>query len=134
MRCSTGGDTDDAGEAAVCTDVSGRSAGGELLPPLNANPHVAPQFVALSSSGDQVTFDFSGSAAIQIGDSNESFVLVIKTNRKSFTAGSSSIIDGGVANVASFAPTPEPAFAGLLLGGLFVVGLFLARRFQVRQS
>jgi hypothetical protein len=33
-----------------------------------------------------------------------------------------------------FDPTPEPAYAGLLVGGLFGLGLLVARRFQARQS
>jgi hypothetical protein len=105
------------------TDVGICSACADLLAPIGGS-HIAPQFVGRSVTGDQLTFDFGGMAATQIGDSNESSILVIKTNITSSAGGSSSIIDGGTANVSSFAPTPEPAFYGLLslgMAGLFVI-------------
>jgi hypothetical protein len=113
------------------TDVGTCSGCSDLIPAVGPS-HIAPQFVGRSSLGDQLTFDFGGSIFTQIGNLNESDVLVIKTNATQFASGSSSIIDGGVASVASLAPgvvsAPEPS--SLLLSGLGIGGLMLllARR------
>lgn len=114
----------DVGQCTAC------SPAGDLLTPIGPL-HVSPQFVGRGPSGDNIIFDFGGSVATQIGDSNESTILVIRTDRKTFNVGSSSIIDGGTANVSSLAPAPEPALAGLFVGGLFGLGLVVARRFRV---
>jgi len=116
------------------TDVgicSACSPAGDLLAAIGPS-HVAPQFIGRGAAGDDIVFDFGGSSATQIGDSNESSVLVIRTNATNYTSGSSSVINGGTANVESFAPAavPEPATAGLLLGPL----AFVAYRFRAPRS
>ena len=114
----------DVGQCSACSPV------GDLIAAVGPL-HVAPQFVGRGVSGDTVIFDFGGTVATQIGDSNESSILVIRTDATRFIGGSSSIIDGGVTSVASLAPAPEPGLVGLLLGGLFAVGLVFARRYRV---
>jgi hypothetical protein len=64
----------------------------------------------------------------------EGTTLVVFTKATSFGSASILVQDDGQLNVQGFAPTPEPAYAGLLLGGLFGLGLLVARRFQTRQS
>ncbi len=56
-------------------------------------------------------------------------LMVIRTNATAYTLGSISLIDGGVASVAGFAPTPEPTSMALLGIGLAgMCGYRLRRR------
>jgi len=115
------------------TDVGICSACADLIAPVGPTKF-APESIGRSGSGNVVEFQFDPSAVIT--GNNESFVLVIRTNLPAYIPGSTSIIDGGIDNVNSFAPSavPEPVSAGLLLGTLFGAGLFVARRFRVVQS
>jgi len=87
----------------------------------------APNLAIRSIDGGGVSFDFSVAGNV-INPGNTSRELVIHTNATTFTPGSTSLIDGGVAslqtfspNSSSFGPTnPEPStwllFAGCFLG------------------
>jgi len=63
-------------------------------------------------------------------------ILVIRTSATTYENPplNSSAQDGGTVNFMGYDPTPEPGFAGLLLSGLFGVGLIVARRFRVVQN
>ena len=115
---------DDVGICSACSPI------GDLISPIGPL-HIAPQFVARGVSGSSIVFDFGGTLSTQIGDSNESSVLVIKTNATTFGKGSSSIIDGGIATVASLAPATVPEPSTGILVGLVAVGFFMARRFRL---
>lgn len=90
---------------------------------------VAPLLVDRSNDGNTVGFDFLpypfGPGYVQPGQAT--FILGIRTNATQFTEGTTSIIDGGIDTVKSFAPAvPEPtSMAALALG---LVGLIRKRR------
>jgi hypothetical protein len=90
---------------------------------------VSPATISRTADGSVVGFNFSptlvGATSLQ---------LLIRTNATTFGSGSIGVIDGGGLTLVGFAPAPEPAYAGLLLGGLFGLGLLVARRFQAKQS
>lgn len=80
-------------------------------------------------TGDVVGFSFSPPDSAKIQPGMTSNVLVISTNATNFTSGDASVIDGGVATVASFGPAsavPEPG--SMLLLGTGVLGLMSMRR------
>lgn len=118
------GSSTDVGYCTDCPDVINLGAAGDA--------NIAPTTVDRSADGNVIGFNFNP-AGIQNG--GDTFALVIKTNASAadFT-GSTTFLDGGIAAVNSYDPVPEPMNAGLLLGGLFGVGLFVARKFRVSQS
>lgn len=85
-------------------------------------------------SAATVGFNFgAGSDSPKINPGETSSILVIRTNATNFGIGSTSIINGAVANVATFAPTtgsniPEPATYALMGAGLVVLGLLRRKR------
>ena len=93
-----------------------------------AGTAIAPTDV--NNTGGVIEFNFPAPFNITAG--HDSFLLFIKTQSDVFAPGTLGLIDGGGATLNGFQPTPEPAQAGLLLGGLFAAGLFFARRFQTR--
>jgi hypothetical protein len=92
--------------------IAGGSAFVGNQPPTEATRSVAP--------GSVVGFDFLAPGIGGFGLLNpgaDSMWAYIRTNATAYTAGNTSIINGGNANVTTFAPIPEPAaFALLLLG------------------
>jgi hypothetical protein len=62
-----------------------------------------------------------------------SYLLIVETGATQWVPGQISVIDNTTANLGGFAPAPEPGSVGLLLGGLFSLGLFV-RRFRTQQS
>ena len=90
-----------------------------------------PTGVQRGGSGSNV--DFLYGTTVMPG--METPILVVKVNAiTAALTGNTAMQEGGNANRASYAPTPEPSKAGVLLGLLFAAGLFVARRFQVLQS
>lgn len=87
------------------------------------SPYIAASSGSRSVDGSTAGFNFS--SGVQAGQ--ETYDMYIFTDASSYTTGSISLIDGGVANVAGFAPTPEPATITLLMGGLAMLGV---RRFR----
>lgn len=78
-----------------------------------------------------VGFNFgAGSFSPKINPGETSSILVIRTNATTFGIGSTSIINGAVANVSTFAPTaiPEPGTYALLGAGLVALGLLGRKR------
>jgi len=109
------------------------SNGGSLAffaAPTTTAGNAFPDTVDRSLDGNIVGFNWSLANAFR----GTSDILVVRTNAKTFSTGFASAIDGGSTGVTGYQPAPEPAFAGLLLAGLFGAGLFLARRFQVLQN
>jgi hypothetical protein len=119
------------------TDV-GFSA-GTLVFPLGVLPGIAPSAtiaaigVDRAASGDTIGFEytaFPGAPGILVQGSN-SAILVIRTNAQFYTDGQTSVIDGGAANIDSFAPAvvPEPGSIVLLGTALFGAALLARRKF-----
>jgi len=120
-------------DVGFCSDLGG----GGAVPcgnPLGGSATLAPSTI-VHSSGSVVDFSFLNSG---IAPGAQTYDLVIKTNAEYYGFGTANLIDGGVTSLTTFAPTttatPEPASTGLFLGGLFGVGLFVARRFRVQQN
>lgn len=85
-----------------------------------------PRELSLDVTGSVVGFDYKSPNFGVLSGGTISNIMVIKTNAKSYTTGSTQIIDGGVDTVSTFAPVPEPGFYGVLSVGL--AGLALAIR------
>ena len=114
----------------VTTDVGYDSA--QDIPGSGFTGTFAPTSVQRSSgTGDVVTFDFHPG---KVPAGTTTYSLIIKTNSDTYAFGSTSVIDGGIANIKTYDPTPEPMNAGLLLGGLFGAGLLVARKFQAKKA
>jgi hypothetical protein len=121
-------------DAGFCSNPGG----GQPVPcgnPLGgANGTLAPSNIT-RSSGSTIDFSFlTGGIAPGV----TTYDLVVQTNATAYgLVGTANLIDGGVASMTTFAPTtatPEPASAGLFLGGLAGVGMLVARRFCGQQS
>jgi hypothetical protein len=84
------------------------------------------------AAGNKVDFSFTAVNAIEVNQ--KSPILVIRTLVDTHGLGTVFVQDGGNGFQVAYDPTPEPASAGVLLGGLLGVGLFIARKFQVKQG
>lgn len=126
------------GYSGYTTDVGycSNPGGGGAVPCGNAlggSGTLAPSDI-VHSSGSVVDFSFLNAG---IAPGVQTYDLVIKTNAEYYGLGTANLIDGGVTSLTTLAPTtaaPEPASTGLFLGGLFGIGLFVARRFRVQQN
>jgi hypothetical protein len=115
---------------------AGYSSSGE--PADGGTPFPTGTFAPLvvdRNSSDTIGFAFSavGAVGTAVAPGGASTVLVIETNAQSFTAGSSSALDGSIANFRAFQPTastqaPEPDSALML--GLGMAALAGLRRFR----
>jgi hypothetical protein len=107
------------GFPGMTTDVGYSQTGNQLTPTTSDR-----------SSGTGSTVGFGGfSSGIQPGQS--SATLIIRTNATNFANnGATNLIDGGIASVVTFSPTPEPATLVLAGVGVPVASLlgFLRRR------
>jgi hypothetical protein len=114
--------TTDVGICTLCAD---------LLAPIGPTKY-APGSIDRNASGTTLGFQFAPFSDIDAN--NESYILVIKTNASAFASGSTSIIDGGTANVFSYDPSttrgevPEPSTLVALASGL--LGLGFVRRLR----
>jgi hypothetical protein len=89
-------------------------------------PGLAPAYVDRAGTGDVIGFSFQGPplGASQLLGGMTTTLLVVQTNAPAFVPAIASVIDGSVAQAATFSPVPEPATMSLLALG----GLLLARR------
>ena len=94
---------------------------------------IAPIEADRSLGGNTVGFNF-GLPPVGIAHGQSSDVLIIRTNATGYRPGIANIIDGNIASVDAWAPSPEPVSSSLLLGGLFGVGLVVTRKFRARRQ
>jgi hypothetical protein len=112
------------------TDVGICTLCADLIAPLGPTKY-APGSIDRNASGSTLGFQFA--PVSDIDDTNESYVLVIRTNAPNWASGSTSIIDGGTANVNSFDPAapsrvPEPSTFVALASGLLGFGFMRRHR------
>jgi hypothetical protein len=94
---------------------------------------IAPSQADRSSTGNAVNFGFDSPIEVEPGET--SYALVIRTNATTYSPGNVSLQNNSSSPLnLGYQPAPEPAEAGILLGGLFAAGLFVARKFRVQQS
>lgn len=127
------------------TDVFYRTdlvAGFATPTSISALPPASPTAADRDATGKLVGFDFTDATAsdpesVKVNQGETSFVVVIRTNAPSFTAGNTLVLDGGVVNLATFAPfgspVPEPASL-ILLSSAFAFAGGLARRHRARRQ
>jgi hypothetical protein len=92
---------------------------------------VQPTSINVTPDGSAVNFEFGNTFTDKSG-AVTSVTLVVNTNSFSYQAGSSGLIDTGVATVNSFAPGPEPGSMALF-GSVLAIGALVARRRLVRR-
>jgi hypothetical protein len=85
---------------------------------------IAPTSFSITSGGANVSWNFDN----PISTGSHSTILEVFTDATSYGQGFTNIIDGDIARVASFAPTPEPAGLTMLLIGMAGAGLYSWRR------
>ena len=128
----TGGDAIEAVKASnfggVLTDI-GVSTNGA---PGMTNGTVSPFTVDRSSSGNVITWDFTGTGgANEIYPGMTSVLLEIETNSTTYVPGFLNADDDLPAGAAAYgAATPEPMSVALLGGGLALLGVARLRRFS----
>ncbi len=117
------------GGPLFATDVFFREDNGGLAEFTAGDAGATPLMADRNFSGRVVGFDFQnlpGATGIDPGETSR--ILVIRTNATRFIPGISSVIDGGVDSVDTFAPdaVPEPASL-VLLGSAFAAAAYMAR-------
>jgi hypothetical protein len=111
------------------TEVFFRTDTGGLGDFVDGDSGATPLTADRNLTGRTVGFNFLNlpvESGIDPGETSR--ILVIRTNAVDFTAGISSVIDGGVDSVDTFAPdlVPEPASL-VLLGSAFAAAGYMAR-------
>jgi hypothetical protein len=108
------------------TDVFYREDTGGLVDFSDGVAGAAPSTASLSPNLQVVSFNFLNGGLIGPGETSR--ILVIRTSAFAFTSGISSVIDGGVDSVDTFAPdaVPEPASL-VLLSSAFAAAAYMAR-------
>jgi hypothetical protein len=97
---------------------------------------IGNQAPSIADRGDEllvqeVGFNFGPLTADRVNPGEWTHVLGVRTNATRYVPGLTSVIDGGTADIVTFAPAsavPEPMSASLLIGGLLPIGLGAFRR------
>ena len=103
------------------TDVSYNLSGSEVAP---AGGPLEPGFSRSDGTGDVLEFFWSANGGILPGETGA--LIVVQTSAQNAQVGMGGIIDSVPANVAVYAPVPEPAIGSLFATGL--AALFVFRR------
>jgi hypothetical protein len=106
------------GVGATCAVCTGDVAGT-----------VAPSGSVINNGAGGVSFNYP----TVISPGGSSYLMYIQTSASAYVAGNIAVIDNTTANLSGFAAAPEPGSVGLLLGGLFGLGLFVTRRFRAQK-
>jgi hypothetical protein len=100
-----------------------------LVPAPSSAVYQAPTGVQRTSNGSQITFKWAAPSTPMTGQ--DIYSVLIGTNDTDYTSGTTQLMNSGIANIATFAPGPEPA--SIVLFGTVIAGVaFLARRRQRR--
>jgi hypothetical protein len=86
---------------------------------------VVPTSVVRNSSGNQISFNFTGLFEGTLTQGSSTPLLVIQTDSHSYQNSIAGIINSSTANVATFAPlaVPEPTSAALMVLGAIALAL-----------
>jgi hypothetical protein len=113
----------------VTTDIDGTGGAGSGGTAVNfvAGSQAPVAADRSSAPGTTIGFDFRGGTDT-IANGEVSRIFVIRTNATGWSTGSTFMINGGVASVASFQPIPEPSTYALMGAGLLALGLVRRKR------
>jgi hypothetical protein len=117
-----GGSQDPLGRLSI-TDFSGFSTAVAQGTPWNP-PYPPVDIATRSSNGRVVSFDWL--SGVQPGV--EARFVYVFTDAKAYKDGSASVLNGGIANVSTYAPAPVPEPASIAALGLGAVALIRRRR------
>lgn len=113
----------------VTTDIDGTAGAGSGGTAVNfvAGSQAPVAADRESGLGSTIGFDFKGGTD-NITPGEISRIFVIRTNATSWSSGSTFMINGGIASVASFQPIPEPSTYALMGAGLLALGMVRRKR------
>jgi hypothetical protein len=123
-----GGASDDY--ARILTSVPSDPVSDGIFHASSGNSSDTPDTADRSVDFDRIHFNFSPG----VDSPDYTAIFYVHTNAKTVTQARIQVQDTGQFIAMGYAPAPEPASAGLLLGGLFGAGLMVVRRVQARKN